>query len=56
MLASLWVSVPLSKAEINHIYHVLLLLNAYQEVVWLHVPVDEVVVVKEFNPLNHLLT
>ncbi len=55
VLSSLRVSVSFSKAEINHIYHVLLLLNPYQEVIWLHIPVDEVIIVKKFNPLNHLL-
>ncbi len=49
------VSVPLCKAKINHINHVLLLLNSNQEVIWFHVSMDEVVVVQELDSLDHLL-
>ena len=55
MFCCFGVSVALGKAKINYIYYVLLLAVANKEVVWLHIPVNEVVVVKELQSLYHLV-
>lgn len=49
------VSVPLGQPIIDNVYDVLFLAVADQEVVWLHVAVDEVVIMQELQPLDHLV-
>lgn len=56
VLARFRVSIPFGEAEINYVDNVLFLAVANKEVVWLHVPVNEVVVVQEFETLNHLIS
>ena len=55
MFASLRVAIPFGKTEIDKVDEVLFLAGAYQEVVWLHVAVDEVVVVQKLDALKHLV-
>lgn len=55
MLTGFWVPISLSKAKINYVNNILLLSVPYEEVVRLHVPVNEVVVVQELQPLDHLV-
>ena len=49
------VPIPLGQTKINNIDNILLLSVSNQEVVWLHVPVNEVVVMQKLKPLNHLV-
>lgn len=57
VFARLRVAVPLREAEVDHVDDVLCLLggDAHEEVVRLDVPVDEVVVVEELDPLKQLV-
>ena len=56
MLASLGVLKPFREAEVNEIADSSLLLEAHQEVVRLHVSVDEVVVLHELYSSDHLVS
>ena len=56
VLSSLRVSVSLGQAKVDHMNDVLLFAMANQEVVWFHVTVNEVVIVKEFKSLYHLVS
>jgi hypothetical protein len=42
MLTSLWISEPLSQAEINNVNVVLLFANSDKEIVWLNISMQEV--------------
>ena len=55
MLSSLGIPKPLCKTEVNHVHVMLLLANAYQEIIWFYVPVEEVTRMNEFNSLQHLV-
>ena len=55
MLARFGIAVPLGQAEVNYVDDVLLFAMPDQEVVGLHVSVDEVVIVQELQSLNHLV-
>ena len=55
VLSGLWVTVPLSETEIDDVNYVLFLSMADQEVVRLHVSMNEMVIVQEFESLNHLV-
>ena len=56
VLASLRVTIPLRKAEVDHMHDVLLLAVSNEEVIRLHVTVDEMVVVQKLKPLDHLIS
>ena len=56
MLSSLGVSESLSKAEVNHVQQMLFFVYSYQEVIRLHVSMQEMVVMQELNPLHHLVS
>ena len=56
MLTSLWISEPLGQAEINNMDYVLLFAMTNQEIIGLHVAMNEVIIVQEFQPLNHLIS
>ena len=55
VLACLGVPVPLGQPKINNIDNILFLAVPNQEVVWLHIPVNEMVVMQKLKPLNHLV-
>lgn len=55
MLSCLWVSVPLGQTVVYNVYDVLFLAMSYQKVVWLHVSVDEVVIMQKLKSLDHLI-
>ena len=55
VLSSFGVSISFGQAEVDHVDNILFLAVAYQEVVRFHVPVDEVVIMEEFESLNHLV-
>ena len=55
MLPSLGVAVALGKPEVNHIHSRLLCLQPHQEIVWLHVAVNKVVVVHVLQSGDHLV-
>ena len=55
MLASLGITVSLSQSEVDDVDDVLLLAMTDQKVIRFHVSVDEMVVVQEFESLNHLV-
>lgn len=55
MLSSLCVTVSLGQAEVNHVTSCLLIVDSHEEVVRLHVAVEEVLGVHEFDPSDHLL-
>ena len=56
VLSGFGVSVALGEPKIDDIYYVLFLAMSYEEVVWLHVSMNEVIVVKELEPLDHLIS
>jgi len=45
VLSCLRVFVPLSQAEVYHVHYVLLLIDPHQEIIGLHISMDEVVIV-----------
>ena len=45
VLLSLWIPVALGKTKVDHVYHVLFVAFADQEVIRLHIAMDEVLVV-----------
>ena len=47
MLSSFRITVPLGEAEINYVNNVLLFTMSNQEVVRLHISVNEVIIVEE---------
>ena len=55
MFACFGITIPLGEAEINYVNNVLLFTMSNQEVVRLHISVDEVIIVEELKPLNHLV-
>mmetsp|Transcript_62157 Transcript_62157/g.115340 ORF Transcript_62157/g.115340 Transcript_62157/m.115340 type:complete len:205 (+) Transcript_62157:885-1499(+) len=55
VLPRLWVSVPLCEAEVDEVNNVCLLAVANEKVVWLDIPVDEVLGMKILNPEQHLI-
>jgi hypothetical protein len=55
MLSIFGISITFGKSEVNQVDHVLLLVNPNQEVIRLHISVDEVVVVEILKSLNHLV-
>ena len=56
MLSSFWIAISLGEAEIDNINDVLFFAVAYQEVIGFHVPVNEVIIVQEFESLDHLVS
>ena len=56
MLSSFWVSVPFRQAKINYVNNILFLAVANEEVVRFHVPVNKVIVMQKFKPLDHLVS
>lgn len=55
MLACLGVTVTLAQSVVNHVTDLFLLLETHQEVVGLHVTVQEVVLVQELDAGDHLV-
>lgn len=55
VFSRLWVSVALGESIVDDVDDILLLAMANEKVVWLHVPVDEVVIVEELQSLDHLV-
>jgi len=56
MLTSFWVSEPLGKAKVDHIYIVLLLTDTNQKVVWFDISMQEMARMDKLNPLKHLIS
>jgi hypothetical protein len=55
VFSGLWVSVALGEPEVDDVDNVLLFAVTDEEVVGLHVSVDEVVIMQEFKALDHLV-
>ena len=55
MLTSLWVAEPLRQSEVNHVYVVLLLADANEEIVGLDITMEEVPRVDKLDSLEHLI-
>ena len=56
MLSRFRISVPLCQPKVNEVANMLFFVNSHQKVIWLHVTMYEVLVVKEFKSLNHLIS
>jgi len=56
MLSGFGVSVPLCKPEIDHVYYILFFAMTNKEVIWLHISVNEMIVMEEFEALYHLIS
>jgi hypothetical protein len=46
VLSCLGVSVPLCQAEVNQVQQVLFFIDAYQEIVWLHISMNKVLIME----------
>jgi len=51
MLTSFWVSEPLGKAKVDHIYIVLLFTDTNQKVVWFDISMQEMTRMDKLNSL-----
>lgn len=56
MLSCLGISVPFRQAEIDYVNNVLFLSMANEEIIRLHVSMNEVIVVQELKSLDHLVS
>ena len=56
VLSCLGISVPFCQAKIDYVNDVLFLSVANQEIIRLHIPMNEVIVVEELESLDHLVS
>ena len=56
VLASLRVAVSLCETEIDNVNYVLFFAMANQKIIRFHITMNEVIIVQEFQPLNHLIS
>jgi len=55
VFASLRVLVALGESEVNHVDQSFLVVDAYEEVIWFHISVQEVLLVHKFKSGDHLV-
>ena len=55
MLSRLGVAISFGEAKVDHVNNILLLAVADEEIIGLHIPMDEMIIMEELEPLDHLV-